>query len=120
MVKGKNVQRGDTPPVAEPSEGRQGKKAKGSRSSSGPMSWTFDPRFEHGEPIPSYPLGGIVDGIPLADPNRRINWAEVFAIPPQNPCLRRRAFELGLLPVAPVKPKPARRKKGNPSIKRQK
>ena len=62
-------------------------------------TWSVNEKLDGSGPIPRYPLGASVEGIRPADTSIRINWAEIFSIPPRNPDLLKRAIELRLLPA---------------------
>ncbi len=69
------------------------------RRSSIAMSWSVNEKLNGSEPPPRYPLGGSPEGLSVVDTNRRIDWNQLFSIPPRNPHLLKRAIELELLPA---------------------
>lgn len=68
------------------------------RRSTVETSWSVNENLNPSSPLPRYPLGGSPEGLVTADPQRRIDWEQIFLIPPKNPYLLRRTVELGLLP----------------------
>ncbi len=101
----------EPPPIkhfAAPSESFvQGITVDDLRRSSITTSWSVNEKLNGSEPPPRYPLGGSSEGLSVADANRRIDWVQLFSIPPRNPHLLKRAIELELLPTECIELLPA-------------
>lgn len=76
------------------------------RSVSG-TSWSVNKKLDGTQPPPRYPLGGVSEGLTVLDASRRIDWPQLFSIPPQNPHLLQRAIQLKLLPAEIIALMPA-------------
>jgi hypothetical protein len=72
------------------------------RRSTADTTWSVNEQLDASGPPPRYPLGASTEGLSIADPNRRIDWSEIFSIPPRNPDLLKRAIELELLPAGSI------------------